>query len=148
MNYAILHLKKELGGLTIHKWPDGPPSDEIEPTVWMQWVGTPKVATGLVTWMEVTYSRPRGLRQRGWVAEHLVDIIKDKMFKENMTVHERQVEYVKSVSFPKPPDIPHIERDWMPETDPIMPRRGYWLVVGLSLLVACIALAKIYLHTI
>jgi hypothetical protein len=116
MNYAIVQVKEGLDGLNVHAHPGSmPPIDAIEPDVWMQYVGTPTVAEGLTTWMEVTYARAKphdGKLCRGWVARHLVEIVKDKMFTENLSVHDRQVEYENSVSFPKAPnstDLPVID---------------------------------------
>jgi hypothetical protein len=141
----VLQVKKGLGGLNIHKDPDGKIIDAIEPSVWLQWVGTPEVPLGLTTWIEVTYSRPRGLQQRGWIAKHLVDFHRDRLFRENVTVHEHQEEYRKSVSFPKPPDIPRIE---LPECGPIIPAipRGLWIVFGLAVLCVFGLLFKAFLH--
>lgn len=147
MTVLIAHLKHGLGGLNVYKAPGGHKvdwRDAIEPTVWMQPIG-PTVKEDKIDWLEVTYARTRERPQRGWVRKDLLDIMDDPKFPD-ASVHEKQVAYEKSISFPKPPDIPRFDREFMPETDPIMSRRGFWLLVCFGGLVVAVFLAKLFLH--
>jgi hypothetical protein len=144
MSYALARIKKGVGGLNVYSGPGGDKNlwrDAIEPHgVYIQTVGMPMVRLRGVDWVEVMYQRPSSKPERGWVAEHCLDI-DWQTFKG--TVHEAQVEYEKSVSFPKPPDTPRIDlREFVP------PRYGpgFWLTVGFGALLAVIFLAKLYFH--
>lgn len=74
--------------------------DALDPKMTIQLLG-PEVKKGAITWVEHTYTRSGDKPCRGWSSLKWLDVYDDPQFDTGETVHERQVRYEKSVTFPQ-----------------------------------------------